>query len=323
MTWEEIMEQADIVEYISQFVDLEYRNGEYWGLSPFKEENTPSFSVRRETQLFNDFSSEIKGNIYNFIMEYFHIEFAEAIKVLKDYLKIEDDGEYIPQPQIIKVMKSLKPKVKKKDISERKILPNNFMDKFQKTPITLWQEEGISQEIMDFYQVRFDPLKEAIVFPVWDNDGKIINVKGRNVGKHWKEMGLPKYYHMFKLGTIDYLWGLNFKRDIIKEKKEVILVESEKSVMKLEGWGVKNAVALCNGKITDAQLRLIIGLQSNVVLALDKDKNGQKLECENLLKQYTKFFKIADKTNLLSQKDAPCDKGLEVWEKLYNDKRQV
>ena len=116
MTWEEIMEQADIVEYISQFVDLEYRNGEYWGLSPFKEENTPSFSVRRETQLFNDFSSEIKGNIFNFIMEYFHIEFAEAIKVLKDYLKIEDDGEYIPQPQIIKVMKSLKPKVKKKDI---------------------------------------------------------------------------------------------------------------------------------------------------------------------------------------------------------------
>ena len=117
-------------------------------------------------------------------------------------------------------MKSLKPKVKKKDISERKILPNNFMDKFQKIPITLWQEEGISQEVMDFYQVRFDPLKEAIVFPVWDNDGKIINVKGRNVGKHWKEMGLPKYYHMFKLGTIDYLWGLNFKRDIIKEKKE-------------------------------------------------------------------------------------------------------
>ena len=197
------------------------------------------------------------------------------------------------------------------------------MDKFQKTPITLWQEEGISQEIMDFYQVRFDQLKEAIVFPVWDNDGKIINVKGRNVGKHWKEMGLPKYYHMFKLGTIDYLWGLNFKRDIIKKKKEVILVESEKSVMKLEGWGVKNAVALCNGKITDAQLRLIIGLQSNVVLALDKDKNGQKLECENLLKQYTKFFKIADKTNLLSQKDAPCDKGFEIWEKLYNDKRQI
>ena len=93
--------------------------------------------------------------------------------------------------------------------------------------------------------------------------------------------------------------------------------------MKLEGWGVKNAVALCNGKITDAQLRLIIGLQANVVLALDKDKNGQKLECENLLKQYTKFFKIADKTNLLSQKDAPCDKGFEVWEKLYNNKIRV
>ena len=320
MTWEELLEMVDMVEYVSQYVDLEYKNGEYWGMSPFQEENTPSFSIRQETQLFNDFSSGKSGNIYNFIMEYNHVDFPQAIKILKDYLNVVDEGEYIPKPQIIKVLKQLTKQDKKEKVIERKILPSNYMNKYQKVDIKLWQEEGILQEVMDKYSVRYEPIKQVIVFPVWDNDGDIINIKGRNIGKSWKEIGLPKYFYYYKLGTIDFLWGLNFKRDIIKEKKEVILVESEKSVMKLEGWGVKNAVALCNGKITDAQLRLIIGLQVNVVLALDKDKNGQKLECENLLKQYTKFFKIADKTNLLSQKDAPCDKGFEVWEKLYNNK---
>lgn len=322
MTWQEIAEQADLVEYVSQFIDLEYRNGEFWGLSPFKEENTPSFSIRQEVQLFSDFSSETKGNIYNFIMEYFKVEFHQAVEILKSYLGIEDNDEYIPQPQIIKTLKSLNPKTKHKKEIERKVLPSKFMGKFEKVPILLWQEEGIKQEIMDKYFVRYDPIKETIVFPIWDNKGDMINVKARNIGKGWKELGLPKYYHLFKLGTIDYLWGLHCldKVEAIKKQKEVILFESEKSVMKLEGWGINNAVALCNGKITDEQLKIIIQLGVNVVLALDKDKQNVRQEHTNTLKRYAKVYKIIDKTDILSAKDAPCDKGEKVWLRLYEEK---
>ena len=70
MELEEIIEMIDIVEYISQFVELEEKNGEWWGLSPFKDENTPSFSVRKETNNFYDFSSGIGGNVFTFTKYY-------------------------------------------------------------------------------------------------------------------------------------------------------------------------------------------------------------------------------------------------------------
>ena len=131
MTWEELLEMVDLVEYASMYVDLEYKNGEYWGKSPFQEENTPSFSIRQEVQLFNDFSSGKSGNIYNFIMEYNHVDFPQAVKILKDYLNVVDEDRYVPKPQIVKVLKQLTKKDKKEKIIERKILPSNYMDKYQ------------------------------------------------------------------------------------------------------------------------------------------------------------------------------------------------
>lgn len=321
MTWQEILEQSDIVEYVSQYIELQEKNGELWGMSPFKDENTPSFSIRLESQAFNDFSSGIGGNIFNFIMEYHKVDFPKAVFILKEYLNIKDDIEYVPQPQIIKTLKALKPKVKRVKVIDRKILSNNCMDKFEKTDITLWQEEDIKQVVMDKYSVRYDSIKQAIVFPIWDNNDKIINIKTRNIGKGWKELGLPKYCYLHKLGTIDFLWGLNFKRDIIKELKQIILVESEKSVMKLEGWGIENVVALCNGKLTDEQLRIIIQLGVNVVVALDKDKNPRNDENILKLKRFCKVEYIIDRNNLLNEKDSPCDKGFDIWNILYNERR--
>ena len=61
MDLEELIDSIDIVEYISQFVELEEKNGEYWGLSPFSDEKTPSFSVRSENNTFYCFSSGIGG----------------------------------------------------------------------------------------------------------------------------------------------------------------------------------------------------------------------------------------------------------------------
>ena len=63
MELNDLIQSVDIVEFISQFVDLEEKNGEYWGLSCFKDEKTPSFSVRRDPPLFYDYSSGIGGDL--------------------------------------------------------------------------------------------------------------------------------------------------------------------------------------------------------------------------------------------------------------------
>lgn len=80
----DLIQQTDIVEYISQYCTLTERSdGEWWGLSPLKEENTPSFSVNREDQVFYDFSSGQGGDVLAFIRAYNHCSFPCAVSALE------------------------------------------------------------------------------------------------------------------------------------------------------------------------------------------------------------------------------------------------
>ena len=98
MDLNELLDRIDIVDLISQYVDLEERNGEYWGISPLRNppENTPSFSVRRETHRFYCFSTGIGGTAITFLKYYYHISGREAIEKLKEYAGIQ--GEVISPP---------------------------------------------------------------------------------------------------------------------------------------------------------------------------------------------------------------------------------
>lgn len=84
MELSELIESVDILDYISQYTDFTEKNGEYWALSPLKDENTPSFSVRKETNSFFDFSSGIGGNVLTFIRYYDKCSMAEAVEKLKN-----------------------------------------------------------------------------------------------------------------------------------------------------------------------------------------------------------------------------------------------
>lgn len=324
MDLEELLGRIDIVDYVSQYVELIFKNGEYWGHSPFNDKDmNPSFSVNKEKQVYMDFSSGKSGDILGFIQEYHKCSFKEAINKIKEFLNVSEDEIFIETPEIIKTLRKYKNFPKCKKNTERKTLSPSYMNNYSKEPIKLWLDEGISQEVMDRYNVRYDRTKDAICFPIYDTCGNMINVKGRNVMPLWKELGISKYFYYFKLGTLNYFWGLNFKIDIIKACREAIIFEGEKSVMKMDGWGIENSVALCNGALTDEQLILLIKLGVNVVFALDKDKDPTK---DNNIKKLTRYCMveyIKDTQNLLGEKDSPCDKGLEVWQTLYKERRRL
>lgn len=85
MELQDLMNSIDIVEFISQFVDLEEKNGEFWGLSCFKDERTPSFSVRQDPPVFYDYSSGIGGNLFTFVKQYYKCSGREAVGILERY----------------------------------------------------------------------------------------------------------------------------------------------------------------------------------------------------------------------------------------------
>ena len=218
---------------------------------------------------------------------------------------------------------------KDKKVFAHEVLSPSDYSKFAKEPVKEWLDEGISQEVMDLFGVRVDAYSNRIVYPVCDIEGRLINIKGRTRYSNYKALKLPKYINYFKVGTMDYFQGLNITIPYVRQKKEVIIFESIKSVMKAYGWGYKNCVSAEKHSLTPQQIELLVRLKTNVVLAYDSDVNYRKGEVKqdiDILRRVTNVYVIEDPCGLLGgadAKNAPADCGIEIWEELYSKKRKV
>ena len=195
MELEELIDSIDIVDYISQFVELTEKNGEMWGLSPFKDEKTPSFSVRRETNSFYDFSSGIGGNVFTFVRYYNKCSSKEAVEILKKYVGC--DGQTVaPRKKLAAtiVCKKFKPQKKNTKASSATVFQENCMEKYEKRDdkLAIWEQEGISRASLDKFQVYYDSFSNRLVYPIRNIEGKIVNIGGRTLDQQWKEKKLRR-----------------------------------------------------------------------------------------------------------------------------------
>lgn len=327
MELEELIRSIDIVEYISQYVELTQKGDEWWGLSCFKTENTPSFSVRRDPPFFYDYSSGIGGNLYNFIVAIKHCSSKEAIDEMKRFAGF--DGEVSTSSAMSKMAATLdckkfmrKPLTSKQ--SKSTILADNFMERYSSNPdkLAIWEAEGISKESLEKFQVKYDEFSNRLVYPIRNLEGKIVNIGGRALDPEWKEKGLRKYCYFYSWGTIDTIYGISENIDSILEKREVIIFEGCKSVLLAQSWGIKNCGAILTSHLSRNQMKILARLGCKVIFALDKeiditqDKNIQKL------KRYVNVETVFDKDGLLGDKDAPVDRGIEVFENVYNNRKK-
>jgi len=317
---EELIQSIDIVDYIGQFVELEQQGEEFWGLSCFQSEKTPSFSVRKDPPFWYDYSSGQGGNIITFIKAYFKCSSHEAVEKLKEYAGI--DGEvFVPRERMsatIICKKYQKPKITQKE-SKVKILPDNYMERYEKRAdkLAIWEKEGISKESLDKFQVYYDGFSDRLVYPVRDLNGKIINVGGRAVSPTWKEEGQRKYCYFFQFGTINTIYGLSDNMDAIKKAGEVILFEGCKSVLIADTWGIHYCGAILTSHLSVNQMKILAKLGVNVTFALDKDVKVWEDKNINKLKRYVNVSYIYDTDGLLDSKDSPVDKGVDVFKTLY------
>lgn len=320
-----LLESVDIVDYISQYVELEEKGGEFWGISPFTSppEKTPSFSVRKETRQFYDFSSGIGGNVITFASKYFHCSKWDAVEKLKEFSGF--DGEIARRPEKMsatKVCQKYAPPRKHEKEVKYKPLPDDIMDRYENRidKLQIWIDEGISEEILRKFQVRYDPFDNRIVYPVRNPDGKIVNIGGRTLDPDWKEKKLRKYCYYYKFGTIQTLYGLAENMVSIRERHEIILFEGCKSVLKAASWGIENCAAILTSHLSTDQMKILAKLGCDVVFALDKEVDIRKDHNIEKLKGYVNVFYLRDKDNLLDEKDAPVDHGQDVFKTIYANK---
>lgn len=324
----EIDDRADLIEYVSQTMDLEKRGDNLWAHCPKHVDETASLSFSIKDGFYHCFSCGRSGRMIWWLYDYEGLKFDDAVEKAARLANM--DITKMCQSDTVIYLKKLKKMAAKSHVKyQHPILSNSELDKYQQEQIPEWLDEGIEQNVMDLFGVRVDTWQNRIVYPVYDMDGNLINIKGRTRYPNYKQLRLSKYMNYFKVGCMDYFQGLNITLTYVKQQNEIILFESVKSVMKAYGWGYRNCASAETHDLSDEQMALILGLKVNIVFAWDTDvdyRSGDTKKQIDALKRITNVYIIQDSQGLLGgseSKNAPVDCGREVWEELYLNKRKV
>lgn len=324
----QINEEADLYAYVSQSLELEKRGEDYFTNCPLHTDITPSLSFTPAKNSYYCFSCGKAGGMIGYLIDFEGMSFEDAVEKAASLANV--DLSKMCQSKTMTFLKKYRiMKSKQKDFFEHPILPASAIEKFKKCKIPEWLDEGIEQKVMDLFGVRFDEYSNRIVYPVYDIERNLINVKGRTRYENYKKMKIAKYINYYEVGVMDYFQSLETTLPYIQEENEVIIFESVKSVMKAYGWGYKNCVSAEKHVLTPEQIDLLIKMRVNVVLAYDSDIKYSKDEVKkniDKLRRLTNVYVINDPQKLLggaSTKNAPVDCGLDIWEELYFNKRKV
>lgn len=304
-TIDEIMNVADIVEVIGEYVQLQPAGKSYKGLCPFHNEKTPSFFVNKEKHLFNCFGCGEKGNAASFLMKYKNLTYVEALKNLADRyripLEIESTNNQLDKfnryyeinrtaldyyQLALTHLETGKPALdylKKRGIDIKTIqqfeigFAPNDMDVLFKNLKTKYQE----LDLLDIGLVKkhqdghyYDLFRNRIIFPIKNAQGKVIGFSGRIYQASETE---PKYVNspftqIFTKGEV--LYNLDKAIPVIKQMKRVVLYEGFMDVIASVRAGVNEAIATMGTALTIEQARLIKKHTDNIILCYDGDSAG-------------------------------------------------
>lgn len=283
---EEIRNNNDIVDIISQYVILKRSGRNFFGLCPFHKEKTPSFSVSADKQIFHCFGCGAGGNVIHFISKIENLNFKESLELLADRANIkmpisENDEDYEKQALREKVYKInelaasfyheelYKPvaKVAQEYVKKRKLdnkSLKNFSIGYAEGNGNLYKylkdkgfsnEEILESDLVIKTQKGFsERFKNRLMFPIQDIRGRFIAFGGRTLDETLPKHLNPKYLNSRE--NVVYsksrnLYGLNLAKNSKSEK--IIIVEGYMDVVSLHQRGIDNAVASCGTALTEAQ----------------------------------------------------------------------
>lgn len=303
---EEIRMSNDIIDVISSYVRLQKKGSTYFGLCPFHNEKTPSFSVTPSKQMFYCFGCGEGGNVFSFIMKYENYTFTEALKMLAERAGIplpEIDYSTEARQQadlktaILEInktaakyfyyqLKSERGEHARKYLNNRELSDDTivkfglgYSNKFSNDLYKYLKEQGYSDEILKesgLVSIEekgcYDKFWNRVMFPIMDVNNRVIAFGGRVMGD-----GSPKYLNSPETKVFDKsrnLYALNLAR--VSRKPFLIICEGYMDVIALHQAGFTNAVASLGTALTSGQAMLLKRYTEQVILSYDSDEAGVK-----------------------------------------------
>ena len=304
---EEVRSKNDIVDVISTYVRLQKKGSSYFGLCPFHNEKSPSFSVSRSKQMYYCFGCGAGGNVFTFLMEYENYSFVEALKYLADRAGVDlPEQEYSKEAKeradtkaiLLEINKlaaqyyyvQLKNEqgahalayLKNRELSDDTIraFGLGYSNKYSNDLYQYLRSKGYQSEMllkaglvsMDERQGVYDKFWNRVMFPIMDANSRVIGFGGRVMGD-----GKPKYLNSPETIIFDKsrnLYGLNRARST--KKPYFLLCEGYMDVISLHQAGFTNAVASLGTALTAGHASLIKRYVQEVYLTDDSDEAGTK-----------------------------------------------
>lgn len=225
-----------------------------------------------------------------------------------------------PNAWLKRIQRKRKKRISLEEIEPNKTFPESILDGFVMKPHIEWVKDGIPTDIQKDFDVGYDMFSERIIFPIRNRDGEIVGIKGRATRKDDEEDF--KYMSLLNFQKSKELFNLHRALPFILDKKEVIVAESEKSVMKLYSMDYKNCVSQMGSEISRVQAEILkrICPDIKVTLVYDKDKSATEIkQFARVFGNYKNIYGVVDIKDYLDDKDSPADASKEVWEELYNN----
>lgn len=303
---EEIRQRNDIVDVISNYVKLQKKGGSHFGLCPFHNEKSPSFSVSQGKQMYYCFGCGAGGNVITFIMEYEKFTFAESIKYLADRAGIalpEEDNskEARERADLRNVLFEVNKKAaryfyyqmkgengaqarayfEKRRLSEETIqhFGLGYSNMYRDDLYRYMKKEGYSDKVLKESGLFTmsekgvtDKFWNRVMYPIMDINNKVIGFGGRVMGD-----GEPKYLNSPETMLFDKsrnLYGLNIART--SRKPNLIICEGYMDVIALHQAGFHQAVASLGTSLTTGHAMLLKRYTNDVLLTYDSDGAGVK-----------------------------------------------
>lgn len=312
-TIDKIMAATDIVDVVSDFVSLRRRGANYWGLCPFHDDRSPSFSVSPSKGVCKCFSCGKGGSAIHFIMEHEQLSYYEALKYLAKKYNIEVHEKELSDEER-----------QKRSERENMFVINTFAQEFfskslletdegRSVGLAYFKERGFNEDIIRKFGLGYSPEKRdalaveaqkrgykidyllktglcretqegriydlfsgRVMFPVYSVSGKVVAFGGRILKSGVK---ISKYFNSPESDIYhksDELYGIYQAKRAIEKERRCYLVEGYTDVLSMHQSGIENVVASSGTALTHGQIRLIHRFTDNITVLYDGDAPGIK-----------------------------------------------
>ncbi|AYE57865.1 DNA primase [Lactiplantibacillus plantarum] len=310
---EQVRSAVNIADFIGQYVQLKKAGKNLFGLCPFHEERTPSFSVNEQKQIFHCFSCGRGGNVFSFIMDLENLSFPEAVVKVADFGHIDLPASYTAQSQPAAPKDQQQADLLKLYADSAKMYQHILVNTELGEPALKYlHERGLDDEtiktfgigyapanqlLLDFFkehQTDYQLLRQSglfienqagdlrdrfvdrILFPIKDASGRVIAFSGRILKKSPNE---PKYLNspetkLFNKRSV--LFNFDLARGPIRQQKSVVLFEGFMDVIAAYRSGIQNGVASMGTSLTDEQIYMLERVTDTLYVCYDSDMPGQK-----------------------------------------------